>query len=70
MTDEKELYDTWFELLGEYRIRFGHAPMSPNGGGVADMGYAEGIERLRDALERNEPFKELVIDDLPPDVLL
>lgn len=70
MSDDKELYDRWLDLLGEYRRRFGHPAMSPAGGGVTDLSIADGTIALQEALERDEPFSDLDISDLPPDVLL
>ena len=70
MSEDKELYDTWCSLLDEYRQHFGHAPMSPAGGGVTEMSIPDGITALREALERDEPFADLDVSDIPPDVLL
>lgn len=70
MTDDKELYDTWLDLLAQYRKRFGDPAMSPAGGGVTEMSIPDGITALREALERDEPFADLDVSDIPPDVLL
>lgn len=70
MSEDKELYDTWCSLLDEYCRRFGHPAMSPAGGGVTEMSIPDGITALREALERDEPFADLDVSDIPPDVLL
>lgn len=70
MTDDKELYDTWCSLLDDYCRKFKHPAMSPAGGGVTGMSIPDGITALREALARDEPFADLDVSDIPPDVLL